>query len=87
MGRLGTDYRLRGVDYRTPAQVRCRVLRIHRLEWIAVRSRWAMSKQKRGRDKDAPMEWQLSLPKRNYSAEVKPLALILETAAGLRWRG
>ena len=52
----------------------------------AVRSRWAMSKQKRGRDKDAPMEWQLSLPKRNYSAEVEPLALILETAGGLRWK-
>lgn len=59
----------------------------------AVRSRWAMQKVRRGpapgkgQQDNRSEEWQLSLPKRNYAAEVDPLALLIDKTAGaLRWQ-
>ena len=63
-------------------------------DWeAAVRSRWELDRQRRGplptslSKQDSRQEaWQLTLPKRNYGPELKPLALELDFQAGLRWK-
>ena len=63
-------------------------------DWeAAVRSRWELDRQRRGppptgrnQQDIRPEGWQLTLPKRNYGPELKPLALELDFRGGLRWK-